>query len=68
LAGLTNLSVLNLVDNNISDIGPLVANMGLSTGDFLWLSGNPLSSMSVNVYIPQLEFWEERMVTIIYLY
>jgi hypothetical protein len=60
--------VLNLVDNNISDIGPLVANIGIATGDFLWLSGNPLSAISVNVYIPQLEFQEERMVTILYLY
>ncbi len=68
LTGLTKLDVLNLVDNNISDIGPLVANIGIATGDFLWLSGNPLNAISVNVYIPELELQEARMVTILYLY
>jgi Leucine-rich repeat (LRR) protein len=55
LAGLTNLVYLNLWENNISDISPLVENSGLSDGDKVYLSGNPLSTTSVNVYIPQLE-------------
>jgi hypothetical protein len=40
-----------------------VANSGLSAGDTVYLSGNPLSTTSVDVYIPQLE---ERGVNIIY--
>jgi outer membrane murein-binding lipoprotein Lpp len=63
LAGLTNLQELSLWGNDISDISPLVANSGLSAGDIVNLSGNPLSTTSVDVYIPQLE---ERGVNIIY--
>jgi Leucine-rich repeat (LRR) protein len=58
LAGLTNLEFLTLNGNNISDISPLVANSGLSAGGaggFVDLSGNPLSTTSLNDYIPQLE-------------
>ncbi len=55
LAGLTNLETLELTGNNISDISPLVANSGLSTGDTVNLWSNPLSTRSVNTYIPQLE-------------
>jgi hypothetical protein len=33
----------------------LVSNSGLSEGDLVFLGGNPLSSTSTNVYIPQLE-------------
>jgi Leucine-rich repeat (LRR) protein len=54
LAGLTNLYNLGLRGNNISDISPLVENSGLSTGDTVDLSGNPLSIESINVHIPQL--------------
>ena len=63
LAGLTNLQELDLRENNISDISPLVENSGLSAGDTVNLSNNPLSATSVNVYIPQLE---ERGVTVVY--
>jgi hypothetical protein len=63
LAGLTNLQELYLNDTNISDISPLVTNSGLSAGDIVNLSGNPLSTTSVDVYIPQLE---ARGVNIIY--
>jgi Leucine-rich repeat (LRR) protein len=55
LAGLSNLEWLFLADNNISDISSLVQNSGLSDGDTVDLSGNPLSTTSINVYIPQLE-------------
>ncbi len=60
---LINLWVLNLGGNNISDILPLVENSGVSAGDFVNLSGNPLSATSVDVYIPQLE---ARGVDVIY--
>lgn len=55
LVGLANLRVLVLVYNNISDISPLVENKGLADGDTVNLTGNPLSTTSVNVYVPQLE-------------
>jgi Leucine-rich repeat (LRR) protein len=56
LANLTNLYSLFIYDNQISDISPLVQNEGLvGTGDIVSLAGNPLSSDSINIYIPQLE-------------
>ncbi|MFC1874855.1 redoxin domain-containing protein [Chloroflexota bacterium] len=55
LAGLNQLEFLYLTDNNINDISPLVENSGLSQGDLVSLWNNPLSTESVNVYIPQLE-------------
>jgi internalin A len=63
LGGLINLEELFLSFNNISDISPLVANMGLWDGDTVNLSGNPLSTTSVDVYIPQLE---DRVVIVTY--
>jgi len=55
LANLTSLTLLYLHDNQISDIRPLVQNEGLGTGDLVNLQANPLSSDSVNIYIPQLQ-------------
>jgi len=55
LANLTSLTLLNLSDNQISDIEPLVDNPGLSQGDKVYLSNNPLSSSSTSTYIPRLE-------------
>lgn len=55
LTNLVNLAAVNLDNNQIVDIYPLVLNTGLSTGDYLYLRGNPLSSISINTYIPQLE-------------
>ena len=55
LANLTNLTRLDLERNQISDISPLTENAGLSVGDVVYLDGNPLSSNSINTYIPQLE-------------
>jgi len=50
-----NLYELNLSSNNISDISPLIENSGLAVEDTVYLNGNPLSTTSINVYIPQLE-------------
>jgi len=61
LADLTGLWWLDLSDNNISDILPLLTNSGIAEGDFVDLRGNPLNSTSVDVYIPQLE---EKGVTL----
>lgn len=55
LSSLTNLVVLWLENDQISDISPLVDNEGLSEGDEVYLTGNPLSTDSINTYIPQLE-------------
>jgi Leucine-rich repeat (LRR) protein len=49
---LTNLDILVLLGNQINDILPLVNNNGLSNGDIVNLSGNPLSATSITVYIP----------------
>jgi len=40
-----------------------VANSGLWAGDTVWLQNNPLSTTSVDVYIPQLE---ARGVNVVY--
>jgi Leucine-rich repeat (LRR) protein len=63
LANFTNLIRLSLRNNQISDISPLVQNEGLGTGDLVNLQANPLSSDSVNVYIPLLQ---ARGVTVDY--
>ena len=55
LTNLINLTGLWLNDNQISDISPLVENEGFSEGDQIDLRENPLSSDSINTYIPQLE-------------
>ena len=53
--GLTNLQELALENNAISDLAPLVANMGLGRGDKLVVDDNPLSDISINTHIPALE-------------
>jgi len=52
---LTNLNYLYLDSNQISDISPLVSNSGINSGDTVSLEGNPLSTTSCTVYIPQLQ-------------
>ena len=54
LSELTSLEGLYLPHNNISDIAPLVANMGLSSGDEVDVTNNPLSATSINIHIPAL--------------
>jgi hypothetical protein len=47
-----------LTDNNISNIYPLVENAmkgGLGDGAWVYLTGNPLDSISEYEYIPQLQ-------------
>ena len=63
LSGLISLTTLYLIDNQISDIEPLVDNPGLSSGDDVYLNGNPLSTASIDTYIPQLK---ARGVTVEY--
>jgi len=63
LANLNSLEWLYIDGNQIGDIEPLVRNPGLSAGDIIYLRDNPLSSDSINIYIPELE---ARGVTIYY--
>jgi Leucine-rich repeat (LRR) protein len=63
LANLTGLTYLYLPRKQISDISPLVDNEGISAGDEVYLSDNPLSSDSIKIYIPQLQ---ARGVTVSY--
>ena len=51
----TGLDTLNLADNNIEDIQPLVNNAGLGAGTAIDLRGNPLSAQSRDVHVPALE-------------
>ena len=55
LAGVPGLSWLYLNENQITDILPLVNNTGIDSGDRVRLQGNPLSTTSCTVYIPQLQ-------------
>jgi internalin A len=55
LVGLTNLETLDLWNNNIVDISPLMWNDGLSAGDTVNLSANPLGVMALDVHIGMLE-------------
>jgi hypothetical protein len=55
--------MLGLMQNPISDISPLVDNLGLGEGDTVILVNNPLSEESINTYIPELE---ARGVTVEY--
>ena len=54
LAELPELWGLDLRDNRIVDVSPLVANTGLVEGAWVSLDGNPLSEESLNTHIPAL--------------
>ncbi|MDE0193891.1 MAG: hypothetical protein OXQ90_21270 [Gammaproteobacteria bacterium] len=54
LSGLALLSSVDLSDNLVSDISPLVENADFAEGDWVTLSGNPLTEESVNTHIPTL--------------
>ena len=45
---------LDLSDNLISDLAPLVDNPNVDAGDWITLTGNPLSEESLNVHVPAL--------------
>jgi len=55
LSDLAQLDIVDLSGNLITDISPLVSNLGISDGDEIDLTGNPLDSLSINVHIPALE-------------
>ena len=55
LAGLNQLEYVELQNNSISDLSPLVANIGLGNETGVYVTGNPLNSLSINTYIPTLQ-------------
>ena len=55
MAGLTNLWRLSLINNNVSDLSPLVEHTGLRRGTYIFLGGNPLSFQSIHSHIPILQ-------------
>jgi len=63
LINLTNLHLLKIGNNYISNINPLVQNQGFGANDKINLVGNPLSDISINTYIPQLR---ARGVIVVY--
>ena len=50
-----NLTSLKLDNNLISDLSPLVANIGLGPGDSINVTRNPLNNESINTHIPTLQ-------------
>jgi len=55
LSNLINLKGLYLATNSISNLSPLVANMGLGSGDVVDVRKNPLNATSLNTHIPALQ-------------
>lgn len=55
LSVLANLQIVYIQENLIIDIYPLIQNNGIDNGDIVNLTNNPLSEISINTYIPQLE-------------
>ena len=55
LEHLTNLTRLYLSANNITDILPLVNNTGLGSEDEVLLNNNPLSSVSIQIHLQNLQ-------------
>ncbi len=51
---LPNIHLIGLSGNKIEDISPLVNNLLLGPGVYVYLGGNPLSDKSINEYIPAL--------------
>ena len=62
LQNLPNLRYVNLYSNQITDLGPLVANLDFATGDTLDIMNNPLNDISGGQHIQTLQ---ERGVHVI---
>ncbi len=63
VANLTELGYLSFQGNSVSDLSPLVANMGLNSGDRVIVVENPLNYPSIYTHIPTLR---ERGVDVIF--
>jgi len=60
IRSVTNVGFYQLYDvqignDSLTDISPLVENEGLGEGDIVGLDRKPLNETSINVHIPQLE-------------
>ena len=55
LAELVNLYELDLQENQIHDIYPLVNNPGIGHGDVISVKSNPLNEVSITNNIPRLK-------------
>ena len=55
IVGLVQLETLNLNNNEIVDIQPLLDNIGIGAGDEIQLKANKLSEISRNQHVPALE-------------
>ena len=51
---LPNIHLIGLSGNKIEDISPLVSNVYLGKGVYLYLGRNPLNDKSINEYVPLL--------------
>jgi Leucine-rich repeat (LRR) protein len=54
LSGLLNLESVDLEGNNVCDLGPLLANPGIGSGDGVNLSANPLSAFACSTQVVEL--------------
>jgi hypothetical protein len=50
-----NLHLLDMTQNQVADISPMVADTGFAAGDTVWITENPLSTQSLTVDIPALQ-------------
>ena len=63
-ASLTNLSTLDLAGNPITDISPLVDNVGLNEGDEVWLVGTGLDLSEGGEDLENIQRLQERGVLV----
>lgn len=63
LDSLNNLDILSLDDNQIQNIKSIFDNPGIGSGDAVGLRNNPLDSISIHLYIPELK---KRGVNVFY--
>ena len=54
LSNLVNLTGVDLSNNDVVDVSPLVDNFNFGAGDWVTLNGNPLSEASLNAHVPNL--------------
>ncbi|MFH1571168.1 MAG: PKD domain-containing protein, partial [Gemmatimonadota bacterium] len=55
LRNLPNLEYVALSGNKVTDLTPLVENAGLGAGEFLDVTGNPLSAVALSSQVPSLQ-------------
>jgi len=66
LANLTDLELLELSNNNITDITPLIENEGIGNGDQIYLNYNYLDLLAGSDDLLNIKALEGRGATVIY--